>query len=122
MGAGNTSYYWAWLSGCWCSGLASFQKKEIHFQKKEEIALQKGRMTELEKQKKINLHLKEALESSRQKVLGLKQDMKDLQQEIRLMAAQRMCPTLQQYKEDIKLLKKQLEEHKNYERNSLIKE
>lgn len=79
-------------------------------------------MTELEKQKKLNTHLKDALNSSRQKVIGLKQDMKDLQQEIRLMAAQRMCPTLQQYREDIKLLEKQLEEHKNYERNSLVKE
>jgi hypothetical protein len=77
-------------------------------------------MTELEKQKKLNLHLKEALESSRQKVLGLKQDVKDLQQEVRLMAALKTCPALQQYREEIELLKKQLEEHKNYERNSLI--
>lgn len=79
-------------------------------------------MTELEKQKKLNLHLKEALESTRSKVVGLKQDVKDLQEEVRLLVAQRMCPALQEYREEIKLLKKQLEEHKNYERNSLIKE
>lgn len=79
-------------------------------------------MTELEKQKRLNLHLKETLEASRQKVIGLKQDVTDLQQEVRLMAAQRMCPALQQYRAEVELLRKQLKEHQNYERNSLIKE
>ena len=78
-------------------------------------------MTELEKLKKTNLLLKEAIVHSSNKVKDLKQDLVDLQAEIKLMVAQGTCPALQQYREDIKQLEKQLEEHKNYERNSLIK-
>lgn len=77
-------------------------------------------MTELEKLQKTNLLLKDTIEAVRYKASELKQDVKELQDEIKLIAAHRACPALIEARETIKTLKKQLENHEEYERNTLI--
>ncbi len=56
---------------------------------------------ELEQLKKTNAKLRDIIDSLKHK---------------------QMCPALQEANETIEQLRKQLEEHKNYERNSLLKE
>lgn len=79
-------------------------------------------MTELEKLQKVNIFLKDAVDSSKTKIGELKQDVKELQDEIRLLAQQRACPALLEARETIKELKKQIQAYKDYERNSLLRE
>ncbi len=77
-------------------------------------------MTEIENLKKTNAALKDTDMHAKVKATELKEDVKDIQQEIRILAAQKSCPALITASEEIKELKNQVAEMQDFQRNNLI--